>query len=114
MPQLHPDRVDVAGMRGECERRQVWGWNDAADQIDVTVEFESLAMVGPVSPDGKTPVAATNGTTIGADHWSYTQQGYVHTVTSGQCKRSVPFMRFAPNLVVPHTIHAYTLPTHER
>ena len=90
MPQLHPDRVDVAGMRGECERRQVWGWNDAADQFDVTVEFESLALVGPVSSMEKTPMA-TNGTTIAAGHWSYKQQGYVHTVTSGRCERPVSF-----------------------
>ena len=22
-------RIDVAGMRGECERVQIWGWSDA-------------------------------------------------------------------------------------
>ena len=76
---LHPDRVDMAGMRGECERRQVWGWNDNQDQFNVTVEFESLLGAG------KTAVSSFD-----ASHWSYKQQGYVRTATSSRCKRAVP------------------------
>eukprot|EP01052_Picozoa_sp_SAG31_P038281 SAG31_NODE_5085_length_2753_cov_2.660512_1_plen_109_part_00 len=37
-------RIDVAGMRGECERVQIWGWSDAADLSDVALAFADLEL----------------------------------------------------------------------
>jgi hypothetical protein len=59
--------VDLAGMRGECERAQIWGWNDENDLSDVTVAFAALA--------------TADGASLPASQWSYKQQGYVNAST---------------------------------
>ena len=31
--------IDMAAQRGECERQQIWGWNDSAALVDVRLEL---------------------------------------------------------------------------
>ena len=59
--------VDLAGMRGECERAQLWGWDDDNDLSDVTVTFAALS--------------GGSGASLPAEAWSYKQQGYVNAST---------------------------------
>eukprot|EP01043_Picozoa_sp_COSAG02_P024249 COSAG02_NODE_1320_length_13269_cov_11.420058_11_plen_182_part_00 len=68
--------IDVAGMRGECERRQLWGWNDDSDLTDITVAFNDL-QYAPASEG-----ALTAAPVFPKEQWSYKQQGYVNTSTS--------------------------------
>ena len=35
-------RVDLAGQRGECERAQIWSWEDGSDRMDVRVQPATL------------------------------------------------------------------------
>ena len=60
--------VDLAAQRGECERAQIWGWNDQADLTDVRVIFSDLK--------------SSAGGTLAKSEWSYTQQGYVNVSTT--------------------------------
>ena len=55
--------VDMAGQRGECERAQIWGWDDGADLTNVELQFGDLTSAG--------------GATLPKAQWSYKQQGYV-------------------------------------
>eukprot|EP01043_Picozoa_sp_COSAG02_P029474 COSAG02_NODE_1835_length_10714_cov_7.585437_13_plen_401_part_00 len=64
--------VDLAAQRGECERAQVWGWDDEQDLTDVVVTFEDLSLGSDRAPAG-TPSAV-----FPKRHWSYKQQGYVN------------------------------------
>jgi L-ascorbate metabolism protein UlaG (beta-lactamase superfamily) len=59
--------IDLAGMKGECERAQVWGWDDGEDLTDVTMSF--------------TPLTSGGWKTWPGLQWSYKQQGYVNTST---------------------------------
>ena len=70
-------------MRGECERRQVWGWDDDTELSNVTLEFGALALTHTTNllTSNRTATA-----TFAAEHWSYKQQGYVKTATPAQCK----------------------------
>ena len=57
--------VDLAAQRGECERAQVWGWDDAQALTNVRVAFTDLA-------------TADKSSTLPASAWGYLQQGYVN------------------------------------
>ncbi len=70
--------IDVAGMRGECERRQLWGWNDDSDLTDITVAFTDLQLTS--ASEG----ALTAAPVFPKEQWSYKQQGYVNTSTSSR------------------------------
>ena len=70
--------IDVAGMRGECERRQVWGWNDNSDLTDIKVAFADLELTSASEP------ARTMALVFPKEQWSYKQQGYVNTSTSSR------------------------------
>jgi hypothetical protein len=65
-------KIDLAGQRGECERAQLWGWDDEEDLTDVTVQFADLTR--QLTSD---PVA-----TLPKSQWSYKQQGYVNASSS--------------------------------
>ena len=54
--------VDLAAQRGECERAQLWGWNEAIDLANVKVAFGDLHS----GPD-----------TLYSHAWEYMQQLYV-------------------------------------
>ena len=58
-------RVDLAGQRGECERAQVWGWDDSVALTDVAVTFGDLTLVAAV---GVVVAVLPKG------QWSYKQQ----------------------------------------
>jgi|EP01043_Picozoa_sp_COSAG02_P069950 hypothetical protein len=68
--------IDVAGMRGECERRQVWTWNDDIDLTDIMVAFTDLEHLSS-SERGRTTAPV-----FPKEQWSYKQQGYVNASTS--------------------------------
>ena len=59
--------VDMAGQRGECERAQIWGWDDGADLTNVELQFGDLTSAG--------------GATLPKAQWSYKQQGYVNATS---------------------------------
>ena len=59
--------VDMAGQRGECERAQIWGWDDGADLTNVELQFADLTSAG--------------GATLPKAQWSYKQQGYVNATS---------------------------------
>ena len=65
--------VDMAGQRGECERAQIWGWDDGADLTNVRLQFSDLR-----SADG--------ATTLPKVQWSYKQQGYVNATSPSHYK----------------------------
>lgn len=70
--------IDVAGMRGECERVQIWGWSDDGDLRDLTVAFADL------TPTAAESAAHTPAGIFPKEQWSYKQQGYVNTSTSSR------------------------------
>jgi hypothetical protein len=58
-------RVDLAGQRGECERAQVWGWDDSAALTDVAVTFGDLTLAA---------AAGAAAAVLPKGQWSYKQQ----------------------------------------
>jgi hypothetical protein len=59
--------VDMAGQRGECERAQIWGWDDDADLTNVELQFGDLTSAGEA--------------TLPKAQWSYKQQGFVNATS---------------------------------
>ena len=57
--------LDLAAQRGECERAQVWLWDDR-ELTDVIVQFADLALV------------TAGSSVLGKQHWSYKQVGFVN------------------------------------
>eukprot|EP00035_Acanthoeca_spectabilis_P017163 m.358835 g.358835 ORF g.358835 m.358835 type:complete len:670 (-) comp16619_c0_seq85:933-2942(-) len=72
------DGIDLAGMRGECERGQIWGWDDTGDLRDLQLKFAPLS-------------SASGGAVLPASQWTYKQQGYVNVSTSTRygCLRDI-------------------------
>ena len=69
--------VDLAGMRGECERFQLWGWDELDELKNVTVKL--------------TAAKSNSGASISPENWIYKQQGYVNTSTPTRyrCKADI-------------------------
>ena len=63
-------KIDLAGQRGECERVQLWGWDDDKDVTDITVQFGDLSQ------------QADGGAVLPKSQWSYKQQGFVNASSS--------------------------------
>jgi hypothetical protein len=66
-------KVDLAGQRGECERAQLWGWDDEKDLSDITVHFADLTLAAGEDAAGAAVLAK--------GQWSYKQQGFVNAST---------------------------------
>ena len=60
--------VDLAAQRGECERVQIWLWDDERALANVRVAFSDLS-------------AADKSSTLPAAAWVYRQQGYVNALS---------------------------------
>ena len=72
--------IDLAGMRGECERAQLWMRDSTQSYRDVQLE-----------PDVLHSAAAGE---FGSSNWRYWQQGYVHATCPGgasSCRRGISF-----------------------
>ena len=63
--------IDMAAQRGECERQQLWGWNDSAALMDVRLEFA----------DAHSRVDGGGGV-LPRSIWSWKQQGYVNATAT--------------------------------
>lgn len=79
--------VDLAAQRGECERAQLWGYDDTIARTNVKLSFSELTL-DLVSRDSTADVANSGSTSATAPRahaslpssvWSYKQQGYVTT-----------------------------------
>jgi hypothetical protein len=80
-----PPAVDLAAQRGECERAQIWGWDERTALTHVHVGFSDLT--APAAKSGASPSqSSTPPARLAKEHWSYTQQGYVHAATSSRYK----------------------------
>ena len=67
--------IDVAGMRGECERVQIWGWNDDGDLSGVALAFADLEHTSSLD------LKRTKHAVFSKRQWSYKQQGFVNAST---------------------------------
>ena len=65
-------KIDLAGQRGECERVQLWGWDDDKDVTDITVQFADLSQQAD----------AAGAAVLPKSQWSYKQQGFVNASSS--------------------------------
>ena len=69
--------VDLAAQRGECERAQLWGYDDTAARTNVKLGFSDLTLDVASSGSSNAASADRAQASLPSSIWSYKQQGCV-------------------------------------